>query len=89
MHLSLLFSHFLHFLLPAVAVGAFLALFAPLVLRRRWVFYDICTQAAINALAGAAVLGLGLWWFGNDGKLLTYGVLAVVCGCTQWWGLRG
>ncbi len=89
MDLSLLFLHFLHFLLPALVVGCLLALCAPMLTGRKFVFYEVCTQAVINAVAGIAMLGLGLWYFGSDGKLATYGALVVACASAQWWGARG
>ncbi|MGQ0708333.1 MAG: hypothetical protein ACT4NV_01135 [Rhodoferax sp.] len=81
--------HFLHFLLPAALVGSLVALCAPLLTGRKFVFYDACTQAGINTLAGMAMLGLGLWYFGSDGKLASYAALVVACASAQWWGSRG
>ena len=45
-------------------------------------------QAAINVVAGTVVLLLGLWYFGNDGKMATYGAMLVVCATTQMTFLR-
>lgn len=45
-------------------------------------------QAAINSIAGVAMLAAGLVVFGNDGKMATYGALVLATGTAQWWGLR-
>ena len=49
---------------------------------------------AINFIAGLAVLGSGLWYFGRDGKMATYVALVVVVATCQWllgrgWRARG
>ena len=33
-------------------------------------------------------LGLGLWLFGRDGKMASYGAMVVACASTQWWAVR-
>lgn len=44
---------------------------------------------AINFAVGCAVIVAGLWFFGNDGKMLTYAALALACATSQWLHLRG
>jgi hypothetical protein len=42
-----------------------------------------------SALAGTAVLVLGLLWFGHDGRMATYGLLVLSTTLILWWkGLR-
>lgn len=43
---------------------------------------------ALLVLAGVTVLAAGLAYFGVDGKMATYGALALVMGSAAWW-LRG
>jgi hypothetical protein len=40
-------------------------------------------------VAGAAAIVLGLWLFGHDGKMLTYGALVLACASSQWLQARG
>ncbi|MEY3998468.1 MAG: hypothetical protein RLY60_1280, partial [Pseudomonadota bacterium] len=37
-----------------------------------------------NTVIGGVVLLLGLLWFGNDGKVMTYAVMVLACASTQW-----
>ena len=84
-----LFDHLLNFAAPAFGVAGVLALLAGFLLPAaagapgRW------AQFALNFVAGLAVLGAGLVYFGRDGMMLTYAALVVVCGTGQWWLARG
>lgn len=75
--------HLLGFAAPALFVAvavAFLARWfglAPQPLRW-WV------QAAINFTAGVAALAAGLWYFGVDGKMVTYAGVAAAVATSQW-----
>jgi hypothetical protein len=46
-------------------------------------------QIAINFIVCAVALGFGLWFFGRDGKMATYAVMALLCSSSQWLMLRG
>lgn len=76
--------HALSFAAPAFAVALLVALAARVILPRDpagrswWVF------AAINFVAGLAVLGAGLVYFGRDGKMATYTALVLVVATVQW-----
>lgn len=75
-----LWWHVVNFALPALAVSALLASIAMgapwrAARRRRW----LQSFGLLSAL-GVAVLLVGLWWLGRDGKLLTYLVLVLVLG---------
>lgn len=80
--------HLTNFLAPALFLGLVLPAAARLVLRgprggRFW------PQAALVALAGAAMLVLGLWVFGRDDKMTTYAAMALAAGSAQWLLARG
>jgi hypothetical protein len=38
----------------------------------------------VNSVIGVGVLLLGLLWFGNDGKVVTYAAMVLACASTQW-----
>ena len=76
-------NHLLNFVAPAVFVGFFLALTAPVVLGVRanpgsWLGLGI-----LNSLAGGCALVGGLWFFGNDGKMGSYGAMLLACAISQ------
>jgi ferric-dicitrate binding protein FerR (iron transport regulator) len=79
-----LLIHFANFAAPAVFLAALLPILARALMpkrappRRQWAW------VAINLVAGLAVLGAGLWWFGHDGKMATYAALVLVMGSGQW-----
>jgi hypothetical protein len=41
-------------------------------------------QFVLNSVAGAGVLVAGVVWGGQDGKMMTYTGLVVVCASLQW-----
>ena len=81
-------NHFLNFLAPALAVGLVLALFGPFVGAQRPEAPGILGQIAMNVVAGALALAGGLWFFGNDGKMASYGAMVFVCTLCQALALR-
>lgn len=76
--------HLLSFVAPALAVAAAVALLAPLLLRRGADGRHWLGQAAINSVAGIGALVAGLWWFGVDGKMASYGALVGAVATSQW-----
>ena len=77
--------HLLNFFAPAAGIGLFASLLAKLLWRgdlravpwlRLWAW-----AAGAAALAGIA----GLAVFGRDGKMATYGAMAVACALGLWW----
>ncbi|MGI4778873.1 MAG: hypothetical protein ACRYGA_12260 [Janthinobacterium lividum] len=76
--------HLLNFVAPAFFMALALATLA------RWMFGGRASsrgfwmQAAITFVSGAAVLAIGLWVTGRDGKMATYVALVGVCGTVQW-----
>jgi hypothetical protein len=83
-----LLIHLANFVLPALVLGVALAVSAPFFAGNRAVARVVLAQAAINSVVGILVLVAGLVLFGNDGKMATYGALALAMGSVQWWGLR-
>ena len=76
--------HLLSFVAPALVVAFLVALAGPWVLPRsgrplRW-----WLSAAVNFVAGVAVLAGGLWFFGRDGKMLTYAAMVAAVATAQW-----
>ncbi len=81
--------HLLNFVAPAfflalglVGCARVLGMKTPLV--QTW-----WAQAAINFLTGCLALALGLWYFGSDGKMATYGLLTLSTALSQWVLARG
>lgn len=84
-----LLNHLLNFLAPALWVAVLVALAARIFMKKRPVASALYAQVAINFVVGAAVLVLGLWFFGHDGKMATYTGMALLCATSQWFMLRG
>ena len=82
-------NHLLNFLAPALFLSLGLAAAARLMLGKAPQALSWWAQAAINFVVGSAVLVAGLWWFGRDGKMATYAVLAVLMALCQWVLSRG
>jgi hypothetical protein len=76
-------NHLMNFLAPAMAVGTLLALVTPLFYGKRPLAPGLLMQAAINSIAGCAVLAIGLWYFERDGKMATYGAMLLACVISQ------
>lgn len=80
--------HLLNFLALAAALALALPLLARLLLRGTAGRVGWALQAGVLFVLGAAVLAGGLWWFGRDGKMATYGALVAVVATGQWALLR-
>jgi len=83
-----LLNHLFNFMAPALAVGLVLAALGPVFIRKRPVAHALIAQAAINTIAGAIALLIGLWFFGRDGKMASYTALVLVAATSQWWAMR-
>lgn len=83
------FLHLLGFVAPAFALAAILVLAGPLLVRRPRRPVPWWVQLAINSMVGVAVLALGLWHFGVDGKMATYAALVFAAAVAQWVGGGG
>lgn len=84
-----LLFHLLNFAAPAFFVALLLAVLYRLALRPRGGAPALWLQCAVTFAAGLAVLAIGLWYFGRDGRIATYAALVLVCGSVQWWMARG
>ena len=85
----LAFNHLLHFVGPAAGVALVLCVGTLVFWSKRPVALSWPAQLALNFIVGCAVLLLGLWSDGRDGKMLTYAALVLVCASCQWLVLRG
>jgi len=83
------FLHLLGFTAPALALAALVALAGPTLLRRPRALLSWRAQLALNGAVGVAVLALGLWQFGVDGKMATYAALVFAVAAAQWLGSGG
>jgi hypothetical protein len=83
-----LLNHLLNLIAPALVVGILLAYVAPIFNRKLAVNRAGYAQAAINVVAGVIALLLGLWFFGHDGKMASYGLMVVLIASTQWFSAR-
>ena len=81
--------HLMNFLAPALAVGGLLTLAGSFIVGKRAGAPVWIVQAAINFVAGSLALGVGLWFFGRDGKMASYAALLVVATTSQWVCGRG
>lgn len=81
--------HLLSFAAPALALAAILVLAGPVLLPRPRRPLPWWLQLALNSAVGIAVLVLGLWRFGVDGKMATYSALVLAVAATQWVGSGG
>ncbi len=89
MHPLDLLNHLLNFLAPALWLALLLPLVGRLMLKKRLVGFSWLAQAAIVFSVGTLALGLGLWYFGHDGKMTTYVGTALLCASSQWLMQRG
>ncbi|MBC7618002.1 MAG: hypothetical protein H7293_03245, partial [Candidatus Saccharibacteria bacterium] len=71
-------NHLVDFLAPALVVALVLALLGPFLMRKRPGAQTFPAQVAINFVAGAVALVVGLWFFGNDGKMATYAAMLLL-----------
>lgn len=79
-----LLIHLANFAAPAAFLAFLLALSAWVFAAKRPAAPALITHAAINFVAGVAVLAAGLWFFGRDGKMATYAALVGVTATVQW-----
>ena len=79
--------HILHFTAPAFAVTALLSLRGPF-WGSKWRFSGFLWRFVLNTLAALLALSLGLWFLGNDGKMLSYLAMVLACASSQWCLMR-
>jgi hypothetical protein len=79
------FWHIANFFAPAVVVGLLAAGAAKLLWRRELAGRSWARLAAWASGAMASVLVGGLVLLQHDGKIATYGAMAVACAVALWW----
>lgn len=84
-----LLNHVLNFVAPALWMALLVTLAARLFMKKRPAALSLYAQAAINFVVNVALLVLGLWFFGHDGKMATYTGMVLLCATSQWIMLRG
>ena len=89
MDLLELLNHLLNFLAPALWMAVLVTLAARFFKKKGSAAPSVWAQSAINFIVTGSVLGLGLWFFGRDGKMATYSAMALLCATSQWFMLRG
>ena len=82
-------NHVLNFVAPALWLAGVVTTLAHFFIRNTPKVPGLHRQAAINFIVSLAVLLLGLVFFGRDGKMVTYTVMALLCATSQWVMLRG
>ena len=84
----LLTDHLLNFMAPALFVALGLVLLTRLMGRflrsKKPAAQSIWAQVAIIFIVNLLVLSVGLVFFGNDGKMLTYTALVLCAAVCQW-----
>ena len=84
-----LINHLLNFFFPALGLGALAAAGAKLIWRRELASTKWAHLARDCSLAGAAMLVLGLWLWGRDGRMVTYGAMVLATAVVLWWRAFG
>jgi hypothetical protein len=84
MHSLSLIVHLVNFLAPAIFMSAWSWLISGLFWRHKPAMFKPWQRFVLNSLAGFAVLFGGLVLGGQDGKMLTYTLLVLVCATLQW-----
>lgn len=82
-------NHLLNFAAPAAALALLLVPCSHLVVRNSASALSWRAQLAIVFVVGCAVLLVGLWLLGRDGKVLTYAALVLTTATCQWLLRRG
>ena len=77
--------HLLNFFAPAVGMGLIAPMMAKLLWRRALAGASWIRLIGGVTAACAVVLVAGLVVFGHDGKMATYGAMALVCALMLWW----
>ena len=79
-----LLLHLGGFVAPGLALGLFVALVGPRLVGVSAHKYSFWVRAGLLALVGVAALLVGLWVFGRDGKIASYGLLVLCVASAQW-----
>jgi hypothetical protein len=80
--------HLLNFMAPALCMALLIACFSHIFMKKQAAVPMFVKQVAINFGVGLLLLMVGLWFFGNDGKVATYAALVLGCATSQMLMLR-
>jgi len=78
-----LLNHTANFFAPCIFVGFFMAVTAPWLFKKLPQRYTLFVRGLLNTLAAALAMAAGLWFFGNDGKMMSYLGLALASALSQ------
>lgn len=77
--------HLLNLFVPALGLGLLSATGCKLLWRRELAHVAWWRLAAAAVAAAAAMTLGGLWWFGQDGRIATYGAMVLAAAAVLWW----
>ena len=80
--------HLLSFAAPALAVALLVTLAARVILPRAHAPRNWWLPFILNLAVGLMVLAAGLWWYGRDGKMMTYTAMVFAVATSQWLAAR-
>jgi hypothetical protein len=89
MGLLAMLNHALNFAAPALWLALLMPLVAKFFTRKKPVAHTFPAQFALHFVVCLVGLMAGLVFFGNDGKMLTYLLLLLLCATSQWLMQRG
>jgi len=81
--------HLANFAAPALALALLMPWAGRWVLGRGGFSPRYAVQVGVGFAVGLGVLLGGLWWFGRDGKMMTYAVLVLALATAQWLIAKG
>ena len=84
-----LINHLVNFAAAPAFVAIVLALLAPYLMKKTASAPALYAQVAINLGAGVLALLVGLWFFGRDAKMASYGFMLAAMASSQWFVLGG
>jgi hypothetical protein len=84
-----LLIHLLNLAAPAFAVALLVTVFARFMMPNKGPAPAFIARIAINFIACVVVTLAGLWFFGRDGKMLTYAAMVLAGATSQWVISRG
>ena len=84
-----LLIHLLNLAAPAFAVALMVTVFARFMIPNKGLAPVFIARVAINFIACMVVTLVGLWFFGRDGKMMTYAAMVLAGATSQWVISRG